>query len=279
MSVMKVITFYSYKGGQGRTMALASIASLLYRLGKNVVILDLDFEAPGVLAKFAPSVFTDLRATKSGVIQCFSEFESEMMVTGRMATERMVIKDISPFLTEVAPRGTEGATGQLRLIPTGYPCGGDYFDATSDKKWTNLFYPSPVNEVFFDEMYAAIRHITPEPNYLLVDIKAGVSQSGTINMKRADAIICLFSSDFESQHGMRYALKLLDSMHRVRLDGAQTIILPVLSRIPHFLTKEEKSGLRNNFSNKLEENLRVRFSRDNIFSVWPKTLKPLVWLC
>lgn len=45
---MKTITFYSYKGGVGRTMALANIAWRLAVKGKRVGVLDLDLEAPGL---------------------------------------------------------------------------------------------------------------------------------------------------------------------------------------------------------------------------------------
>src|SRR5215216_7662167 len=43
-----IITFYSYKGGVGRTMALANIAVLLARQGLRVLAVDWDLEAPGL---------------------------------------------------------------------------------------------------------------------------------------------------------------------------------------------------------------------------------------
>src|SRR5437588_4726658 len=43
-----LITFYSYKGGVGRTMALANIATLLAMWSKSVLVIDWDLEAPGV---------------------------------------------------------------------------------------------------------------------------------------------------------------------------------------------------------------------------------------
>ena len=49
---MKVITFYSFKGGVGRTLLLANTALFLARANKRVVMLDLDFEAPGLPYKF-----------------------------------------------------------------------------------------------------------------------------------------------------------------------------------------------------------------------------------
>jgi cellulose biosynthesis protein BcsQ len=49
----KIITFYSYKGGTGRTMALANVACLLAkrhkeRTSKGVLMIDWDLEAPGL---------------------------------------------------------------------------------------------------------------------------------------------------------------------------------------------------------------------------------------
>src|ERR1035438_10080562 len=44
----EVITFYSYKGGVGRSMALANVAVLLARWGYKVLMVDWDLEAPGL---------------------------------------------------------------------------------------------------------------------------------------------------------------------------------------------------------------------------------------
>ena len=43
-----VVTFYSFKGGVGRTTALVSCALQLAEQGKRVAVLDLDLEAPGL---------------------------------------------------------------------------------------------------------------------------------------------------------------------------------------------------------------------------------------
>ena len=44
----QIITFYSYKGGVGRSMALANVATLLSKWGKKVLMIDWDLEAPGL---------------------------------------------------------------------------------------------------------------------------------------------------------------------------------------------------------------------------------------
>lgn len=49
-----IVTFYSCKGGVGRSTALAVAAASLSDRGKNVLIVDLDLEAPGLGPIFLP---------------------------------------------------------------------------------------------------------------------------------------------------------------------------------------------------------------------------------
>ena len=44
----EIVTFYSYKGGVGRTMALANVAVLLSHYGYKALAVDWDLEAPGL---------------------------------------------------------------------------------------------------------------------------------------------------------------------------------------------------------------------------------------
>jgi cellulose biosynthesis protein BcsQ len=43
-----ICTFYSYKGGVGRSMALANAAHILAQFGLRVLMIDFDLEAPGL---------------------------------------------------------------------------------------------------------------------------------------------------------------------------------------------------------------------------------------
>jgi HEAT repeat protein/cellulose biosynthesis protein BcsQ len=47
-----VYTFYSYKGGVGRSMALTSVGAVIAAEGKRVLLVDWDLEAPGIEAYF-----------------------------------------------------------------------------------------------------------------------------------------------------------------------------------------------------------------------------------
>src|ERR1051326_8441520 len=50
----RIATFYSYKGGTGRSMALANFAWIMAASGKRVLAIDWDLEAPGLHRYFRP---------------------------------------------------------------------------------------------------------------------------------------------------------------------------------------------------------------------------------
>jgi MinD-like ATPase involved in chromosome partitioning or flagellar assembly len=60
-----LITFYSYKGGVGRTTTLAFFASHYAKHGKKVIILDCDFEAPG----FTNFFNLKTQGNKNGIVE------------------------------------------------------------------------------------------------------------------------------------------------------------------------------------------------------------------
>ena len=45
---MKIVSLYSFKGGAGRTTAVANLAVALAKSGKNVLAIDLDLDGPGL---------------------------------------------------------------------------------------------------------------------------------------------------------------------------------------------------------------------------------------
>ncbi len=67
---MYVITFYSFKGGVGRTMALVNVAAELVRRGRKVLVVDFDLEAPGL------ETYKHLRPPKPhpGIVEYVTEF-------------------------------------------------------------------------------------------------------------------------------------------------------------------------------------------------------------
>src|SRR5438309_9698474 len=75
----QIVTFYSYKGGTGRTMALSNVAWILAASGKRVLVADWDLESPGLHRFFKPFLNADAIRGKAGVIDLIRSYEDEIM--------------------------------------------------------------------------------------------------------------------------------------------------------------------------------------------------------
>src|SRR5437879_3154473 len=71
---MRTITFYSYKGGVGRSHLVANAAKYLSTLGKRVFALDLDLEAPGLHYKFELGPDSTRSSPSVGVVDILVDF-------------------------------------------------------------------------------------------------------------------------------------------------------------------------------------------------------------
>src|ERR1700735_1518993 len=72
--VGQIVTFYSFKGGTGRTMALANVAWILAANGERVLVADWDLESPGLHRFFQP--FLDPRVGEQpGIIEFIRTYE------------------------------------------------------------------------------------------------------------------------------------------------------------------------------------------------------------
>src|SRR5260370_8694830 len=109
---MQTFTFYSYKGGAGRCWLLAKAARYLALLGKRVVALDFDFEAPGLHYKLNigdPGARTADVVPERGVVDYLLA-----AAQGQAPPERLLDYIVSLPLPH-------GCAGDLRLIPAGSP--------------------------------------------------------------------------------------------------------------------------------------------------------------
>src|SRR5665213_1718886 len=114
---MYIVTFYSYKGGVGRTMALVNTAAALTQQGKRVLAVDFDLEAPGL-----PSYGTFHGAdSKRGLVDYVTEYMAHNEAP-----------DVSDYIVECEP-------GKLWLMSA-----GDYRSETYSAKlaaidWQELY--------------------------------------------------------------------------------------------------------------------------------------------
>ncbi|MGH3262741.1 MAG: KGGVGR-motif variant AAA ATPase, partial [Trebonia sp.] len=75
----RVITFYSYKGGTGRTMALANVAWIIANSGKRVLVVDWDLESPGLHKFFEPFLEESKVSATPGVIELINDYANEAL--------------------------------------------------------------------------------------------------------------------------------------------------------------------------------------------------------
>ena len=70
----KIVTFYSFKGGAGRTMALANVAWILASNGLKVLIVDWDLDSPSLHRYFHPFLTPAKVAATPGIIELITEY-------------------------------------------------------------------------------------------------------------------------------------------------------------------------------------------------------------
>src|ERR1035438_3707838 len=114
-------TFYSYKGGVGRSLALANVAALLVKRGHRVVLLDFDLEAPGL------DTFAEFKEAKEkqGIIEYVAEFQ-----------RRQIAPDIKPFVHAV--KLPDHLRGKLWIMPAGRKDKA-YNHLLAQTRWADLF--------------------------------------------------------------------------------------------------------------------------------------------
>ena len=84
----QIITFYSYKGGVGRSRALANVAYQLACNGKKVLCIDFDLEAPGLMSYFRKwvSESDDEINNQLGVIDIFQSYKEYILIPNPFRT-------------------------------------------------------------------------------------------------------------------------------------------------------------------------------------------------
>ncbi len=155
-----IVTFYSFKGGVGRSMAMANVAEILAGLGYNVVASDWDLEAPGLERYVAPDkIEVERAAAQPGLIDLLVEYKTTLTLplpqeessvdTSTTATHanvgRVQLRRPSSFASEMEPVGPR--SGTLRLLTAGargvHGAGyGKYAEAVRTFSW-NEFYGRP----------------------------------------------------------------------------------------------------------------------------------------
>jgi len=250
---MKTITFYSYKGGVGRSLALANIANRLAEFGKKVCMLDFDLEAPGLHIKFSDSIGKN--GIKKGLVDYIHKF----------TIENTVPRDISDYITEVNSFNDGGGT--ISLIAAGNTSREEYWKKLSHIDWTKLFYEK--DSLGVDFFYNLKLQIEKQlaPDVLLIDSRTGITDIAGVTMSiMADEVVLFAANNMENLDGIGQVLCSL-AVPSNSLRNEVPKINVVLSRIPAFAKAKDKpreTNAKNTAIRILNEKLEYKKIKDYI---------------
>jgi MinD-like ATPase involved in chromosome partitioning or flagellar assembly len=192
---MKTVTFFSYKGGNGRTLTAANFAVYLTKLGLNVVIMDFDLDAPGVDSKFPEF---SLPKGQLGLIDYVLRFQRNGSPPGP-------IKDIYCKI----PIKSLRQEYVLGLIPAGDYLAADYPGKLNELSWS-LIFSSQRDGVAFFQLFLEQIEKELKPDVLIIDSRTGFSEIGGLcTQQLADETVILSSLARESVKMTRHLAQVI----------------------------------------------------------------------
>lgn len=232
-----VYTFYSFKGGVGRTMALANVAALLAKWGFSVLAVDWDLEAPGLeqfFAKLNPDI-RRLRREKPGIV--------DLMHAGSNGA-RLKWQDC---LIDI---GINGGKGRLSILSAG----------RNDDKYSaglhSLNFPELFDKHGLGSYIETLRNEwISEFDFVLIDSRTGVTDIGGIcTVHLADVLVLLFTANDSSSDG---ALEIVERARKAQehlpLDRGRLLAVPVPARDESRTEYERATLWKNKFAEQFGE--------------------------
>src|SRR5271165_2626393 len=195
----QIVTFYSYKGGTGRSMALANTAWILASRKKRVLVIDWDLEAPGLYRYFTPFlVDRELTATK-GVIEFVRNFAIRSATPPASTPLKpdwfFSIADIVDYAVSI--RWKHFSPGTLDLVAAGQQ-DSSYGTRVNSFDWDD-FYEKRGGGAFLEKARELMRS---QYDYVLIDSRTGVSDtSGICTVHLPDAVVVCFTLNNQSING------------------------------------------------------------------------------
>ena len=214
------VTFYAYKGGVGRTLALANIACLLAEdkdHPQKVLLWDFDLEAPGLHKLFRAN-----DPHRDGFVDLAYGYAQ----TGKMGN----VKDC------IYASDVDG----VHVLPAGR-VGGAYCEKLQKIDWPGFFTTNPSDSgPFFGPLLESIAAL--KYDYVLIDSRTGLNdQAGICTEVLPDLIVTLFRLTDQNLDGLTHVVPAIRSELKHRGKDKVTI-LPLASPVPSSSSK----GIRKN---------------------------------
>jgi MinD-like ATPase involved in chromosome partitioning or flagellar assembly len=231
---MYIVTFYSFKGGVGRSMALVNVAAELARRGKRVLVVDFDLEAPG-LDTFD---ITKSDERNRGML----DFVSDFLKTAEVPDVREYV-----YQTQVNLGG-----GKLWVMPAGSQ-DGEYQNRFRSFNWSGL-YANHNGFLLFEDLKAQWKDLL-KIDYVLIDSRTGHTDVGGICTRQLpDAVVIFFYPNEQNRLGLSSIVSQIRKETTSPLDNKDRRIQLhfVLANVPDL--DDEDEILRNEMS-RFEESL------------------------
>lgn len=223
---MKTITFYSYKGGVGRSLTLSNIAMRLADFGKKVCIIDFDLEAPGLHLKFGD--YLNLNHVNKGMVEYLVDFQNGGFIPQTIEEHVVNIKYNSKL------------NGSINIMPAGNINSNDYWKNLASVDWKNLFYSDTGHGV---ELLLHLKELIKKelkPDFLLIDSRTGITDiSGIAMTLLADTVVTLAANNEENISGIARVISSLKSDTNKLTEKLPEVYF-VLTRIPYYAKPEDR---------------------------------------
>lgn len=192
----RLVSFYSFKGGVGRTTTMMMCAIGAARKGKKIVVLDFDLEAPGV-----SSFFPDVVLSQYGILDFFVEsnvYQQEI--------------NIDEYLCNVGEYfHVDQYGGEIYILPAmGTAAQSDIEIYRRNLMRFDLNLPAYEEDATpIDVLLSKIDSFL-KPDYIFIDTRSGIHQIGGITLTRySDLALLFFYGSRQNIEGMQMALPAL----------------------------------------------------------------------
>ncbi|GIG45169.1 FxSxx-COOH system tetratricopeptide repeat protein [Dactylosporangium siamense] len=234
----QVVTFYSFKGGTGRTMALANVAWILAAHGHRVLVVDWDLESPGLHRFFRPFISDSMLAGTGGVIDLIRRYEQaarEAAVDDPDAPHELDHAAYARISQEAFTIRWEFDNGGMLDFLSAGRHNHHYSRSISGLNWDD-FYEELDGGSFFDALREDMK---ANYDYTLIDSRTGLSDVADIcTVHLPDMLITCFTL---SEQGIEGAANVAQSISR-KSRPRRIRVLPVPMRIDPAEQKKAETG-------------------------------------
>lgn len=206
-----VATFYSFKGGVGRSFLLANVATTLAAWGYRVLCVDWDLEAPGLDLYFAD--YLGDRPGGPGLVDLVHKFKDGA-------------SPAPDWSAHVTPVGIRAFAGSLHLMPAGRQDDG-YAGRVQALDWANLY------ERGLGAFLESVRdNWVREYDVVLIDSRTGITDIGGIcTIQLPDILVPVLAANRQNLLGVADVVRRArERRESLPLDRPALLVLPILSR-------------------------------------------------